>query len=66
MGFFQDLGLDEIVASVRDIATEINGLKDDFISGAKDDSITSVTEPMSEFNQTIQAIADDVTGESAS
>ncbi len=62
MGFFQDLGLDELVASVRDMTAEISGLKDDLISSVKDDLASSVSEPVSDLKQTVQSIADDVTG----
>ena len=62
MGFFQDLGLDEIVSSVREMAEEIGGLKDDIISGVKDDIGASLVDPATDLRSTIQDAADSITG----
>lgn len=66
MGFFQDLGLDEIVSSVRDMATEISGLKDDLVSGVKDDIASSLQQPVSDLKSTIQDAAGAISDDSSS
>ena len=53
MGFFQDLGLDEIVSSFRDMAEAVDGLKEDIVS--------SVIQPGTDFKDTIQDISNTVT-----
>ena len=53
MGFFQDLGLDEIVSSFRDMAQAVDGLKEDIVS--------SVIQPGTDFKDTIQDISSTVT-----
>ena len=61
MGFFQDLGLDELVQSFREMSDEITGLKDDLISGVKDDIVGSVSEPAQDLKNTIQDITGSIT-----
>ena len=53
MGFFQDLGLDEIVSSFRDMAQAVDGFKEDIVS--------SVIQPGTDFKDTIQDISSTVT-----
>lgn len=62
MGFFQDLGLDEIVSSVSEMANELSGLKDDLLGGIQDNVAGAIGEPLSDLQNTVQDITDSVTG----
>lgn len=54
MGFFEDLGIGDLVSGIRDMSNEITGLKDEIIS--------SVVGPTDDLQNTIQDIASSVTG----
>lgn len=59
MGFLQDLGLDDLLSSVREMTDQFDELKDEII--------TSIMEPGTELKETIQDSAASLTGsESAS
>lgn len=55
MGFFDDLGLGDIIASVQDMTNEISGLKDDIVS--------SVVDPVTDLQGTVQDISSSITGD---
>lgn len=55
MGFFDNLGLGDIISSVQDMTNEINGLKDDIVS--------SVVDPVTDLQSTVQDISSSITGD---
>ena len=57
MGFLDDLGFGEILSSVREMTNEIAGLKDDIVS--------SVLEPVTGLQDTVQDITGSLTGDDA-
>lgn len=54
MGFLQDLGLDDLLSSVREMTEQFDELKDEII--------TSILEPSTELKDTIQDSAASLTG----
>ncbi len=56
MGFFDDLGIGDIISSVREMSEEISGLKDDIVS--------SVVDPVTGFQDTVQDISSSISGDS--
>ena len=58
MSFLDDLGLGDIISSVREMTTEITGLKDDIIS--------SVVDPVTGLQDTVQDISSGITGDATS
>ncbi len=55
MGFFDNLGLGDMISSVQDMTNEINGLKDDIFS--------SVVDPVTVLQGTVQYISSSITGD---
>ena len=56
MGFFDDLGIGDIISSVREMSEEISGLKDDIVS--------SVVDPVTGFQDTVKDISSSISGDS--
>lgn len=54
MGFFDDLGIGDLVTGIREMSSEITSLKDDLIG--------SVTGPVDDLQNAVQDITSDITG----